>query len=765
MQKKVNKVFEISSPFRLCKDFNINMHEKEKESYFIRPFKAIKNSLFVGHSCFIDFQGNGMTNVELVKHLHSCTYEKAIEILVDKYKHGLSSKDISSIRWSSRSVACYMELLEKAKAFFAKSAFNLSRDDNLCKAKSFLSNKDIPPHVFNSLVGACTGKDLNEFMQPLLDSNLFTQGQSKPGVKKPKDNHTFLVFPYYVNHAVLSEFEILDLDSLKIRYFKFMDSNYSVFGLKNLTPDKHAAVLLPSSFDVLSSYDTLVKHANLKNNIGISLKLYDSFKVVNPPLPRAIYLKDDDTKVADLVKKQVAVADLKVCNKKYLSNLYFKSLEDSKNTIIDEVEKTLSDKSLSKEKKLEQLSFVKENKDLLEYLKFRLSDNPENISLLEIGKHGKQIFEMSGYKIYSTGDGYFAKKNRYNTVSQFTNFTITLDRCVVFKNKEDIIYTGSAQLKDISFDIMLTKKQISRARDIVSACIYSVTDSNEAVTEVPTLIDESFGRQLRNIISQQIRNCSIIQGLPKMGWYSNKFYSRHWMVDELGLRKHNLVIHPSFSSLHVFNTSQDIQESKALTLGLPEVCNFICAVSASMFRSFNGVASCPVFIKSSENNLRIARALLDIFGQRKILSLHKNARRHENYLNDIAGIPLILSCDNIKKIKGIEQPCVAVVEDGINFAMSADQELLTRLKLISHSLFPELISQILKTQGTTDLYFRDGATLETSITEGKEMLQNFIPEFYARIEPKKAKVTKQVSKMMDASPTKGVSITHKHTAL
>jgi hypothetical protein len=241
------------------------------------------------------------------------------------------------------------------------------------------------------------------------------------------------------------------------------------------------------------------------------------------------------------------------------------------------------------------------------------------------------IYKDDKVTLFSNPHGYTLRKhNSENFNNHVSNFTIELEKNIVFSESTDIFHAGQLHFNNESFNIVFKQEELDKVTELEKVTRRATLGSVSSEINIPTIKDRSAGKYLTTYFREQIAQLPRVEGVPMLGWSPRRtsFYSPYFIADKKSVRAGKKYLHPSLVTLT--NYTNDVEDTARLYYDLPDCIVNILNQSASFIaRSFLSMQVRPL---PFYNNSEARRLLTDIFlslGQTCLLQLNNNMRGEE----------------------------------------------------------------------------------------------------------------------------------------
>lgn len=734
MRNKVNKLFEAITPFRLCFDLGLKTHEYKNGWYSIRDPDSNKNFIYLNDSEFVgsDYNSEFYSGniVDFIVHYKNLNYVEAVQYLIDVYSSRLNTPILGSIKWSALGIAAYLDKLNNLTKTFESYSNALLKKSKFSKLRSYLNQYDSDEMIYGRLLGAASGKDL-----AVLTADLASCQHIKIKALAVNESSNYLVVPFFANHHLISKLNIINPDTKSVRELTVVPYRHHIFGLRNLKPGDTCVNVAPSVDDVLNLGKKYFLHAHGDQQCCISLNYKDSGKLDAPRIPKGLLPIDENSNWLSIFKSQECFDKLRLVNKNQIFSAGFSRAVDSREYLLDLFLQVLNVEGFESENLYKFLRTISVDETLLSLIKTYLKNNNKHMTLAKLDTFftGKEVLKVRGAAISTTNEGYVAYDSVTSESTQFTNFCIKLDHTIIFRGSGDTYHRGNVLVSGMSFPICMSKRETQRQNDIVSAAVSAITTSQEIDNEdlkVPTLLDNTYGGILKNILNSEIDNCKLQLGVRTLGWDPTKerYQGTSWYVSNTGLREQHPFPHPGIKNLMYFDFGDASVPSGSSYIN-NSVSNVLFAlVSAFLCRSYLGLPCPPVKILNTTANQVILKAVLKNFRQTRFLELNSNQRSRIKLFDGLDGFPVICLNPSEPVSRTMDYPAFILGKEGSDFRYSINEEQLEKIEQFSEFLFPFLIKEILKHRGGFFRNTNNSPSFDDLLYEGTAVLRMLYPE-------------------------------------
>lgn len=734
MRNKVNKLFEAITPFRLCFDLGFRAQEHKNGWYAIKDPNSNKNFIFLNEYEFINsnhdskfYTGN---IVDFIVHYKSVNYAEAVQYLLDVYSNQLNTPILSSIKWSALGIADYLEKLNHLTRTFEASSQALLKDSKFSKLRTYMNQYDSDKLIYGRFAGAMNGKDLLELVEHLGTCQHI--GVKSLTVSKESD---YIVLPFFTNYHLISKLDIINPNTGSTRELVIVPYKHHLFGLRNSTPGDDCVNIVPSVDDVLNLSKKYFTHSQQDQQCCLAICHKKSGKFDAPKLPKALLSINKSTNYLNIFNTQECFDKLKLTNENQIFSVKFNQAVDSRDYLLDLFVQVLNVEGFESENLYQFLRTVSLDEVLLSLIKNYLKSNNKLIALskLETFFSGKEVLKVRGAAISTTNEGYVAHDSNTSESIQFTNFSIKLDHTIMFRGSGDTFHKGSVFISGMNFPLCMSKRETQRQNDIVSAAVAAISTSKDINNEdlkVPTLLDNTYGSILKNILNNEINNCKLQLGVRTLGWDPTKdrYQGTSWFVSNAGLQEQYPFPHPGVNNLKYFNF-EDTSIPDSHNYINNSISNVLFGLVASFLcRSYLGLPCPPVHVLNTTSNQVLLQAVLKAFRQTRFLELNVNQRSKIKLFDGLNGFPVICLSPSKLVSRSLDYPAFVLGDEGQDFHYAIDDKQLERIEQFSEFLFPFLVKEIIKHRGTFFRNSNNSPSFDDMLNEGLAVLRMLYPD-------------------------------------
>jgi len=676
---------------------------------------------FVSSSYSLSFQYGNI--IDFISYVKGISYTEAISYILKAYSGIMDSTLSSSIEWLSKDIAAYLSDMFKINHYLLKLKFQLKK---ALPVQEYLTQKNLLWMNDVQFVIPCNGEDILTLFDSL-ESKEFSKQTLKiktPDHASNSASRPYILYPYYADYHTLSAItaEEVGEDSFHLLYES--DFTHGYLGYHTINPKRYTAVLCNSLEDLADTRLNLLGHGNTtfgtvlarSNNTGEGLKN----KIQPSKLPRLLIPKDRCKVLKKIMPYFKYGNEVRSCQDVLVSN--FKTAKCCRQTVSDGFF-TLLNKSPNDSASLKKyLSYAFKDfilrADIVEKLKYLGHENILIWADDEVFGNSK-VFNSLGVEVHSTGDGYCIQKNGERV--PITNFTITLQRALIFENSSDVFYVGRLHINGSSFDIVFSKKVLQQPQYLIQCATRVVTSNvNNNDIKLPTIYDRSYTKYLNNILLQESNLAKIEFGFDKLGWSADKtsFQGFGWKVTSKCVLPTATAPHPEKTIFEQYSCAKLPESAKhCLT---PETSSVISIMTAMLCRTYLGWKVPTVTIKDTPKNRNFLLELFSALGQKDIVHINTNKRTQDNTIAELSGYPILC--------KGYDDP-PSTSQCGL-FYLSLDSGLSFEGKGLDKAIdyvryiIPKLILKILKyrcsfytkvSDTTTGLLSEGAAAIKTAL--------------------------------------------------
>tara|TARA_B100000579_G_scaffold431498_1_gene446656 strand:+ start:9745 stop:12282 length:2538 start_codon:yes stop_codon:yes gene_type:complete len=730
MIDKVNTLIDAIRPARLIKDLGLEIHSN-KECYFINEPGATSNYLFLKDREFVNsnpnadfFAGN---IISFLVHYENKTFEEAIDAVLKQYFNKLSQPIYSSISWASSSMASYLEAQHTLFSKIQEHKKLLTEDTRYSTCQQYLRKIAFHENYVKSIVAPFTGEELGFLFDSI--SHEFSGLSKYFSKKKP-----YLVFPIHTNYSSISALWVFCVRTKKITKFQITPHSRGFFGMHNLRPNDSSVYVAPTVADVLSDSGLCYDHGGDGSQACLSIVYNEEKGTIMPdPLYRGLMVISEETKTEDVVKIQSSFHELGLLSPKQKFKAGFDQAREARTYLVNKFIMDVSQET-DEDVLIKQLQELKSDPILIDRIRnfLKSADKQSLLSLVESDLSKSEIKNIKGSIVTQTKDGYVASGKKGKSEVLFTNFTINLDKTVMFKDSSDTYYIGELYTGSKRLPYMLSKKEINQAMHIVNSANASVSSAKD-ISDIkpPALLDSTFSGVLRGIVADQISNSKIEIGVGRLGWSDqcDTFTAPGWTSTGTSFIKNLGFKHPTMQVLNNFNFKPKTIDRVSSVFNVSNVNILLALVTSMLGRGFHGMSCSPIRMLNNKENRLLLVSLLSVFQQKKTIDLNPNlrvSRQEDKMIPGINGIPIVCSCANSKVIDKLYDPVFTLGSSGLSFTTNADFNYES-LSSFSSYYFPHFINDLIQSDGTVFNPDYEDRSPGAMIREGLSALQSYFP--------------------------------------
>lgn len=720
MLDKVNILLTAASPYRVLPDLGYKLHwagsicvahnpQDPTQHYYIGDLDIIPRE----NTC--KFQGGN--SVDFFRHATGQTTRASVRNLISEYCDPDKGYVDAKVQLAEDLLA---RAIDDIFLINRKLLINNIVDDSRAYnvGQGFLRQYGMDPKQASRLVSLKTGAELRQYALRLKSPGLRNKLQNLV------DSHCYMVVPYLASHYSPVHLEFIntttgDTDtSLSVLPYRF-----GFFGMRSVIPSHLPTTFARDYQEVLSQYTTFCKHGELGGGL-VSVKEFQLHLDSGPRLENTILPTKKDPSLEEIVTMFPFTNNLRINTTSDVFGIPYGQCLDARAYIR---QKFLIAASHQPDKYL--LGFmeqVREDKILHEECMEVLKLKSRYGTLLRI-KEALDVgptVEIGSHLLIRTKDGYVATKDDKNIL--VTNFSIKINRVILFKETGDAYYYGVLHMGSQNYDFTIDKADSQNLDKIVNAATAAVTSDEEAeVTKIPMVLHPKFAKSIPQVIANEIFNISAEVGVHTLGWSPSRkqFTAPSWTASDVRVLHDPKILHPHAKNMSVFAT-YDEQVNDKPDINNPTF-NTLMALASSLFcRAYLHLRTPIVKVDNSTNTKKLALAVFAGLGQKDVLRFNPNARSKaatRNAFSEFSGYPLLGSCFNEDALKDLEVPIMLLSEAGTRMPKEADSDDMVNF---SKWYFPLLSYILCHSKGTW--FEQKPATLHGMLAEGEVIMKRVL---------------------------------------
>jgi len=252
------------------------------------------------------------------------------------------------------------------------------------------------------------------------------------------------------------------------------------------------------------------------------------------------------------------------------------------------------------------------------------------------------IFKSPQLEVRATACDYLAENSDGERL--VANFRLNMTHNVFMQGAGEVFHAGRIVFQDASAPIVLSSSDMENPRHLQDRVRTSVMNLPESRSNLPTIIDATvFKKHITPFLRQVVAKNPSKEGLSEMGWSTDKkrWYAPGAVTDMDGLKKVETFPRPGVSAFTCFNTEHhwNAEELLKCTRAAREI---IAMTISQVVRAYLGVASLPIYVRSSPGARLLLQGLHRSIGQEKVFELNPNARENSG-VQGISGYPLLVT--------------------------------------------------------------------------------------------------------------------------
>jgi hypothetical protein len=719
MFDKVNILLDAVPPYQLCSLLDIPVRTEGFASVITDPKAGgdlyITNLDFIPKHLGFDFVGGNI--VDFLMHVKEISCAEAVTFIIDSFCETSDSPALQAISWAKHAIVNYFaDITLVNKELLQFTQFSDSRSSENCGM--FLSQAGLTIRSAQRLVTVRTGKEIKRTLSKIKSDSISNQIPLA-------DSVGYLILPYYTSHFLPTAIEFYNVAGKVSTTWNVTPHDHGFFGLRSVLPSGSGPVVLDHWKDIISAYPIYLRHGDLASGCLAYKKFDTNTSYPGVKLSRGLLPCDtDNITVKRITSSMSYVKDLRLVPREAIFSAAFEDCFDSRLFLVNNFFQITSESdeyilSYLQELRCDDIAY----QSALDLLKTKgRTDILEQVS--NYIKESSHI-ELNGYRIIATKDGYTAVKSKgENVVQQITNFIITLNKTLVFKDLSDTYYVGYVHMGDEQFPLTMSKKESQRPQEIVNAATSAITRQIEQVEDVrvPLLLDNTFGRHLSNVLNNEINNTPVEVGLNKLGWSKNKleYHSMSWGAYKHGVEYESRETHPGQPHFSMFSR-RNLSKAKTF-LEDPSANTALAITVAYLCRSYLQLPTPYVRVRNTAQNQQLLKAVLHPFGQDQIIEVNANKRTLEarkNYLHMFSGVPIYCTCAEPRVLEYVDNPVFLLHEGGISFSAMSDE-----VTKYADWLIPTVVNNILADEAA---WFKDlpvSDNISNLIFEGVQVIKH-----------------------------------------
>jgi hypothetical protein len=717
MFDKVNILLDTVPPYQLCSLLEIPVKTEGFASTITDPKTGselyITNLDFIPKHLGFDFVGGNI--VDFLMHVKEISCEESVSYIIDSFCETSDNPTLQAISWAKHAIVNYFKditLVNEELLSFTQSSDSRSAEN----CNMFLSQAGLTTRSAQRLITVRTGKEIKQTLAKIKSDSISNQITLA-------DSVGYLVVPYYTSYFLPAALEFYNVAGKISTTWNVTPHAHGFFGTRSVLPSGSGPVVLDHWTDVINAYPIYLRHGDLSSGC-LAYKKFDNASYPGVKLSRGLLPCDTDNLTVKRITSSMSyVKDLRLVPREAVFSAAFEDCFDSRLFLVNNFFQITSEPdeyilNYLKELRCDEVAY----QSALDLLKTKgRTDILEQVS--NYIKESSHI-ELNGYRILATKDGYTAIKSKgEGVVQQITNFVITLNKTLVFKDTSDTYYVGYVHMGDEQFPLTLSKKESQRPQEIVNAATSAITKQIEHVdgVRVPLLLDNTFGRHLSNVLNNEISNTPVEVGLNKLGWSDNKleYHSMNWSAYKHGVEYESRETHPGQPHFSMFSR-RNLNKTKTL-LDDPSANTALAITVAYLCRSYLKLTTPYVRIRNTAQNQQLLKAILHPFGQEQIIEVNANKRTLEarkNYLHMFSGVPIYCTCTEPRVLEYVDNPVFLLDEGGISFSSMSEDAAQC-----ADWLLPTIVSSILSEEAAwfKDLSVNDN--ISNLIFEGVQVIK------------------------------------------
>lgn len=272
--------------------------------------------------------------------------------------------------------------------------------------------------------------------------------------------------------------------------------------------------------------------------------------------------------------------------------------------------------------------------------------------------------------LYESPDGYFSKKLKQQFPQYITNFTIRLDKNIVFTDRTDVFHSGTLFFDGMEFPVTLDKGSLIRAQDLENSVReYCLTTKT---SKVPTIRDRSGAKQILTYLRDRVASIQPEEGIPFLGWNDSRtaFYGPYWIASQDGVSYAARPAHPE-AKIDTYYDMQ-VRKDKHLHMDLPlPLVDLINQTLAYLARSYFNLPVKAISIFNNPGGRSILKQLFEGVGQVQPILLQTNQSP-----KSIRSFPAYATGVNAAQVSKLHAPLFVLCDKGIKFSTPYDESIL-----------------------------------------------------------------------------------------
>lgn len=583
----------------------------------------ILDNEFVCENSLCSFRAGSVIDYLIVKGI--CNWEDSIETL-DRILSGKLKN--SYIYKNQKTITTKLKNKRKILDLFLKKILNYSNDNiKVIQFRSSLRSQGIDPDILRHSIFVLNSTE-TEQLKSIIENINEGKSLNLSGIN--------IFLPYFSSYSNISHLIVLKSPEAKPDKIDVNPSRTSFFGLLQRHPkckETHLAFTYAVASKLNSQYSRVSPGS-------VCMHLMHTPTADGSPLviPEAKYIA---TGVSNTDLRSVSIIQRYVPKLEVIENRVFLHKEpdivSSNEFILECVIKELKNKiPINVILSIADLDH-KGRQGLLEHLHANRYFNEAE----EVRNFFKTlpIYKDEKITLFDTPNGYVIRKHNSEYFNNYvSNFTIELEKNIVFSESTDIFHAGQLLFNNEKFNVVFKQEELDKITELERVARRSIIGNGNNDINIPTIKDKAASKYLTAHFREQVSQLPRVEGVPMLGWSPRRtsFYSPYFIADKNNTRVGKKYLHPAISTLS--NYTNEVEDISKLYYDLPEcIVNILNQSAAFIVRSFLSMQIRPL---PFYNNSEARRLLTDIFlalGQTCLLQLNSNMRGEE--ISGLRGFP------------------------------------------------------------------------------------------------------------------------------
>jgi hypothetical protein len=215
--------------------------------------------------------------------------------------------------------------------------------------------------------------------------------------------------------------------------------------------------------------------------------------------------------------------------------------------------------------------------------------------------------------------GYFAQEQKSGARTEITNFTLGVERNIVFPEKREIVTECKAQFGASSALVHIPTSQLDNPLK-VEECVRVawLSSAGEGDSMLPMVKDKNLYRKYLSLhLKEEAGRVASLEGISALGWNHTRtrFIGPGWCADAAGIKKTNSVLHREQEFLTLFKEGV-VAHSTKVEDSLPiEIRDAVAMFCSNLLRGGLSLKNHPVAYRNTAESRKLLGALFGGLGQ------------------------------------------------------------------------------------------------------------------------------------------------------